>query len=223
MVAASWTSSLDLETPAGRILRAFIQQLPKNRQFTITVFGSAPIQIMVDPHLLSGDVAVFSTAEDLVQLVSNACLDQAHTDFYIEVSSELNFRTSPLWKDRTKTLMLDNVTLVLPHPIDILIAKLTRLDEKDIRAFEVVFSKTGHPTEIELITELQMAVDLFRPSFDEERGYDMADNCQRLWPLLYGKQIDPRKQIISPALAKRKAGYGEPPQDYKQELRDALS
>ena len=123
MVAASWTSSLDLETPAGRILCAFIHQLPQNRQFTITVFGSAPIQIMVDPHLLSGDVDVFSTAEDLAQLVSDACLDQAHTDFYIEVLSELNFRTSHLWKDRTKTLMLDNVTLVLPHPIDILIAK----------------------------------------------------------------------------------------------------
>src|SRR5436190_3598326 len=113
MVAASWTSSLDLETPAGRILRAFIQQLPKNRQFTITVFGSAPIQIMVDPHLLSGDVDVFSPAEDLAQLVSSARLDQKHTDFYIEVLSELNFRTSPLWKDRTKTVKLDNVTLVL--------------------------------------------------------------------------------------------------------------
>ena len=93
---------------------------------------------------------------------------------------------------------------------------MSRLDEKDIRAFEVVLSKTGHPTESELITELQMAVDLFRP------GHDMANNCRRLWPLLYGKQIDPRKQIISPALAKRKVGYGEPPEDFKQELRDAL-
>ena len=34
--------------------------------------------------------------------------------------------------------------------------------------------------------------------------------------------IDPRAEIIAPALAIRKTGYGEPPRDYKQELRDAL-
>jgi hypothetical protein len=56
----------------------------------------------------------------------------------------------------------------------------------------------------------------------EEQGHDMANNCRRLWPLIYGREIDPRKAIIAPALARRKAGYGEPSQDYKQELRDAL-
>ena len=79
-----------------------------------------------------------------------------------------------------------------------------------------------NPTEAELIHELQMAVDLFRPSFDEEQGHDIANNCRRLWPLIYGREIDPRKEIIAPALAIRKAGYGEPTRDYKQELRDAL-
>lgn len=102
------------------------------------------------------------------------------------------------------------------------LASLNRLDEKDVRAFRAVLSKTGHPTEAELIKELQLAVDLFRPSFDEEQGHDMANNCRRLWPLIYGREIDPRAEIIVPALAIRKAGYGEPTRDYKQELRDAL-
>jgi hypothetical protein len=221
-MVTSWTSFLDWETPAGRILRACFQKLPKDRPFTITVFGSAPLQMMLDPHLLSGDVDVFSSEDDLAQLISSAGFDQKQADLFIDVSSELNFRTSPLWKDRTKTVSFDNIKIVFPHPIDILIAKLTRLDEKDIRAFQVVLSTTGHPTELELIQELQMAVDLFRPSFDEEKGQDMGTNCRRLWPLLYNKQIDPLQQIISPALAKRKAGYGEPGHDYKQELRDAL-
>src|SRR5207244_12521334 len=37
---------------------------------------------------------------------------------------------------------------------------------------------------------LQLAVDLFRPSFDEEQGQDMANNCRRLWPLIFGREID---------------------------------
>jgi len=49
----------------------------------------------------------------------------------------------------------------------------------------------------------------------------MTENCRRLWRVFYGRELDPRSEIIAPALAKRKAG--EPPPNYKQELRDALS
>jgi hypothetical protein len=222
MDAASWTPSLNLETPAGRVLRELVARLPKERAFTIAVFGSAPIQIMVDPDLLSADVDVFSPIEDLANLVEAAGLNREKADFYVQVSSELNFRTSPRWRERSQSITLGNTVLIFPHPIDILIAKLNRLDDKDLRAFEVVLAKTGHPTEHELLAELQMAVDLFRPSFDEEQGHDMANNCRRLWPRIYGREIDPRAEIIAPALAKRKAGYGEPSHDHKQELRDAL-
>lgn len=222
MVEAFWTSSLDLETPAGRLLRRLASLLPQDRQFEITVFGSAPLQIAVDPALTSADVDVFSDYELLDDIVHKAELGTNQADFYIQVSSELNFRTSLRWKGRTKSAQIGNCKFVFPHPIDILIAKLNRLDDKDVRAFEVVRAKTGHPTETELIKELQLAVDLFRPSFDEEQGHDMANNCRRLWPLIFGREIDPRADIIAPALAIRKAGYGEPTRDYKQELRDAL-
>ena len=67
----------------------------------------------------------------------------------IRKSSELNFRSSPRWKDRTQRAKLRNCTFIFPHPIDILIAKLHRLDDKDLRAFEIVRAKTGHPTEEE--------------------------------------------------------------------------
>lgn len=218
----SWAGSINLNTQAAELLRKLVTVLPQNREFTITVFGSAPIQVCVDSSLTSADVDVFSDFEFLSEITDKAGLGQDQTEFYIQVSSELNFRTSPRWKGRTQSARIGNCTFIFPHPIDILIAKLNRLEEKDLKAFRTVIAKTGHPTETELIKELQLAVDLFRPSFDEEQGHDMANNCRRLWPLIYGREIDPRAEIIAPALAIRKAGYGEPTRDYKQELRDAL-
>lgn len=133
----SWAGSIDLTTRAAHLLQKLVAALPQDREFTITVFESAPIQICVDASLTSADVDVFSDFEELVK-------------------------------------------------------------------------------------ELQLAVDLFRPPFDEEMGTDMANNCRRLWPMIYGHEIDPRTEIIALALAIRKAGYGETTRDYKQELRDAL-
>jgi len=217
-----WTQKIDLDTPAGETLRKLAEVLPKTRPFRITLFGSAPLQISIEPTLLSGDVDIFSDEEILAEIIERAGLsDKQHRPGF-QVWSELNFRTSPAWARRTRSTQIGSVTFVFPHPNDILIAKLNRLDEKDLNAFRAVIAKTGHPTEAELIKELQLAVDLFRPSFDEEQGHDMANNCRRLWPLIFGREIDPRAGIIAPALAIRKAGYGEPTRDYKQELRDAL-
>lgn len=223
MVTDFWTDNFDLSTPAGEALKKLIAVLPGDRTFHVTLFGSAPIQIAVDPALLSADVDLFCDTDDLTGFVERAGLTQKQSDFYIQVCSGLNFRTSPHWAARAKSLTLENCTITIPHPIDILIAKLNRLEEKDLEAFRVVIRKTGHPTEAELIEELQMAVDLFRPGFDEEQGHDMANNCRRLWPILFGREIDPRQEIIAPALAKRKAGYGEPTRDYKAELREAAA
>ena len=217
----SWSDSVDWSTPAGVALRRLVDVLPKDRHFDITLFGSAPIQITVEPTLLSADVDLFCDDENLTKFVTQAGLAQGQSDFYIQVCSGLNFRTSPFWGSRKLSVPLGHCTIHLPHPIDILIAKLNRLDEKDLEAFRVVRRKTGHPTEAELIHELQMAVDLFRPGFDEEQGHDMAGNCRRLWPLIYGRELDPRTEIIAPALQKRREGYGEPTRDYKRELREA--
>jgi hypothetical protein len=221
VVSNFWTETLDLATPAGRALKKLASTLPRDRVFEITIFGSAVLQITVEPSLLSNDVDLFSSAEDLEAFVREAGLHQEQSDFYIQVCSGLNFRTSPYWASRQKTILHENCTFHFPHPIDILIAKLHRLEEKDLLAFRVVIAKTGHPTERELIRELQLAVDLFRPSFDEEQGHDLVNNCRRLWPLIFGREIDPRAEIIAPALEERRRGYGEPTRDYKRELREA--
>jgi hypothetical protein len=40
----------------------------------------------------------------------------------------------------------------------------------------------------------------------------------RLWREIFHAEIDMRKDIIEPAIARRRQGYGEPPPDYKTAL-----
>ena len=214
-----WAGEIDWTTPAGRLLQKFLTALPKDRPFRFTIYGSAPLQLTVDRQLMSGDVDLFSDDdEDLAALVSAAGLDKTHGGFYLEPGFELSFRTSPRWRQRARTVQRDNVTLTIPHPLDILIGKLDRLDAKDLKAFERTIQLTGHPTADELKRELQNAVDLFRPAFDEDSPNRYPENTRRLWRELFHAEIDIRAEIIEPAIARRKQGYGEIPPDYKRML-----
>ena len=211
-----WAAEIDWSTPAGELLKKFLAALPKHRLFSITVFGSAPLQLTVDRYLLSGDVDIFSDDdEDLSALVEAAGLDKSKGGFYVEPGFELSFRTSARWRRRARTVQIENVTLTLPHPLDILIGKLDRLDPKDLQAFKQVIEISGHPTADELKNELQNAVDLFRPAFDEDSPNRYPENTRRLWRELFGTEIDIRREIIEPAITRRRQGYGETPLDYK--------
>ncbi len=136
----------------------------------------------------------------------------------IEPGFELSFRTSPRWRQRAKSIQFNQVTLTIPHPIDILIGKLARLEPKDLEAFRRTLELTGHPTPDELQRELQIAVDLFRPEFDESPPNCYPENTRKLWREVFQQDIDVREQIIEPAVAKRKMGFGEIPPNYKAAL-----
>lgn len=214
-----WTGEIDWSTPAGQLLQKFLATLPQDRAFHFTLYGSAPLQLTVDRLLMSGDVDLFSDDdEDLSALIAAAKLDKTHGGVYLEPGFELSFRTSPRWRQRAKTVQRGNVTLTIPHPIDILIGKLDRLDAKDLKAFERTIQLTGHPTSDELKRELQNAVDLFRPAFDDDSPNRYPENTRKLWCELFHGEIDIRKEIIEPAIAQRKQGYGETPPDYKGAL-----
>jgi len=201
------------------LLEKFIATLPKDRPFHFTIYGSAPLQLTVDRQLMSGDVDLFSDDdEDLLPLIVAARLDKTHGGLHLEPGFELSFRTSPRWRRRARTVQRGNVTLTIPHPMDILIGKLDRLDAKDLKAFERTVQLTGHPTADEFKLELQNAVDLFRPAFDENSPNRYPENTRRLWREIFHTEIDVRDDIIEPAIARRKQGYGEPPPDYKKVL-----
>ena len=213
-----WRPSLDWSTPSGKLLEKFATSLAAVGSPTITVFGSAPLQLALEPGLLSADVDVFSDTN--LQAEIDQFNAQLQGGIYLQFCSELNFVTSPRWKDRAHTETIGQCTLRFPHPIDILIGKLQRLEPKDLEAFRCVVEKTGHPTETELLHELQASVDMYRPSFDEETGTNVAYNTAQLWETLFGHSIDVREAIIKPALKRRKQGFDEPTRDLKGQLAE---
>ena len=214
-----WKGEVNWDTPAGGALRQFVAVLPPERRWRFTIYGSAPLQLTLDPFWLSADVDLFSDDdEDFHVWVARAGLAKEAGRLYLEPGFRLSFRTAPAWPQRPKTVFLRHVAVTLPHPLDILIGKLDRLDAKDLAAFRRVIELTGHPTADEFKRELQNAVDLFRPAFDDESPNRYPDNTRRLWRELWRAEIDIRRDIVAPALARRQQGYGEPPPNYKQTL-----
>ncbi len=150
-------------------------------------------------------------------------MGKGQAPLYIEQVSPDVFVASSAWPGRAHHEARSGVTWVFPHPLDILVSKMRRCAEKDIKAFRLVIERTGHPTEAELIRGLQGVVDMFRPAFDEENpGGDAVANTRYLWQTLFGHDIDVRAEIIAPALAVRRAAYGLEDTGHRAELRRRL-
>jgi hypothetical protein len=129
------------------------------------------------------------------------------------------FRTSPKWKDRAFLEVRGNVTLRFAHPMDILIGKLNRLEEKDLKAFYLVRDETGEPAEQSLLQELREAPDLFSHAYMAPHGTtSYAQNVARFWGIFYLKEIDVEREIIIPANEALMRNY-ESGGNYKAELR----
>jgi hypothetical protein len=203
-----WRPELDWSAPAGKVLDKLVEALPPNRTWEIIVFGSSPLQLGVDSCFLSGDVDVISN-EDITTFCQRAGLLKEQAPVYIEPCTSAAFTVSPDWFFRAFRCQRRHVNFTFPHPIDILVSKIKRLEEKDLRAFKLVREKTGHPTEDDLITALRRVVDIFRPAFDEESAGNPTHNTQILWRELFNKQINVRAEIIAPALAERRRNYGD--------------
>lgn len=212
-----WRPQLDWSAPAGRVLDQLVAALPANRNWEIIVFGSSPLQLGVDARFLSGDVDVIPD-EDITSYCEQAGLLKGQAAIYVEPCTVAAFTASPDWFVRAFRCARRHVFFSFPHPIDILVSKIKRLEEKDLRAFRLVREKTGHPTEADLIQALRRVVDIFRPSFDEESAGNPAHNTQVLWRELFGKDMDVRAAIIAPALAERRVAYGGSAKGLKAKL-----
>ena len=203
--------NINWNCPAGRQLDRLTTLLPKQPRLDFTVFGSAPLQVFLNPDFLSQDIDLYASEEHwdyLVNFVAENNLGPEKSKFYIQVCDPKAFRSTTNWLARAVTVERHGHLFRFVHPWDVLVSKLQRLDEKDLDAFKLVIAKTGHPTEAEVIQHRQNAVDLYRPKFDEEtaRG-DMFLNTRELWKILWNKEIDVRAAIIRPALERSRHDY----------------
>jgi hypothetical protein len=204
-------TNIEWNTPAGRLIDQLLDVLPSGQDVLITIFGSGALQMVFgdkDRRVLSQDVDIYAN-RDIEAIIHQHKLD-TETKYPppgIRPCSELSFRATPNWQDRALVISRKGHRVRLPHPTDILISKLPRLEEKDIEAFVIVREKTGHPDEAELVNELPKAVDLYnRPPFDDEQPR-IFPNTQELWRRIFGHDIDVRARIIKPALECRKSEY----------------
>ena len=204
-------AKLDWNGKAGQRLDEFARRLPAQPRLEITVFGSAPLQLFIEPSFVSEDIDLFGnedTTTFLEQFVSEHQWNQGATDLYIQVCDPLAFKSTIDWRSRAIEALRHGHLFVFVHPWDVPVSKLQRLEEKDLNAFRLIVEKTGHPTEEEFVRHLQLAVDLYRPKFDEEsaRG-DMLLNTKILWQALWNQEIDVRAKIIRPALERAEREY----------------
>lgn len=164
----------------------------------LVVFGSSPLQMGVSEAIMSGDLDI-ATDEDIVSILKKARLTKGLSSPYVEVCPLGTFRTAPDWRSRAHPERMGKLEILFPHPIDILVSKISRGEEKDFEAFEEVIVKTGHPTEEELMDSLIRAVHLYKPGYDETAPGDPITNTRLLWKRLFGRDIDVRKEIIAAA------------------------
>jgi hypothetical protein len=216
-----WEPALDWSTDAGSLLTRCVEILKGSLDAPpaeLIVFGSTPLQMGISPALASGDVDI-ATRENIVSVLRANRLLKGQSAPYVEVCEPEDFVASTDWQSRAHREECQGIVLIFPHPIDILVSKVKRCEEKDMRAFEEVIRKTGHPTEPELIESLQRMVDIYRPTFDEERGTDPVANTRMLWERLYGREIDVRAEIITPAASRRShAGHSAAADSAKRAL-----
>ncbi len=199
---ARWRPQLDWGTPGAELLRQAAGVLSAglgSRPLQIVVFGSSPLQMGVSEAIMSGDLDI-ATDEEIEGLLVEAGLTKGLSSPYVEVCPLGTFRTASDWRTRAHSEQLGNLEILFPHPIDILVSKISRGEEKDFEAFEEVIARTSHPTEEELADSLIRAVHLYKPGYDETAPGDPITNTRLLWKRLFGRDIDVRQEIIAASL-----------------------
>lgn len=114
--------SINWNCPAGKQLELLASILPKSPRLDITVFGSAPLQMLLEPSFLSQDIDVFPPEETyafLAEFVNNKGLGQETARFYIQVCTPYAFRSAADWRSRAIEIERHGHLFRFVHPWDV--------------------------------------------------------------------------------------------------------
>jgi len=211
----NWPVNTSFETPAGEVLRKLGEHLQNGTG--IIVFGSGALEITVCPQLQSVDVDIALDIaakrsrpgmrpfleDDLRKVVREAGLYE--TKPYIQVCFFDTFKGGRKWSSRAVVEEVGHAMICIPHPIDILYAKMHRLEEKDLEAFKMVRKQTGHPSPEEM---LEIGRENFRDFLPLHKGVEhlvssvrpskIRENITRIWQEIYQRKISINQEIIVP-------------------------
>jgi hypothetical protein len=199
---------------AGRVLdglfSAIREEMPGYSD-SVTVFGSAAIQLCYDEHFTSADVdlMVLSGGDDLRELAGRLGLGRSgsvRAAYGLQICPPQLFRPTPHYMQRAHLEKRHGVNVVVPHVRDILVAKLHRFREEGLRGIAAKDRKAflrvrelsgGHPTDHEMIEDLRLCEpDLRVPDDGSVNAFRL--NVLDLFSELFGRRIDLETEILGP-------------------------
>jgi hypothetical protein len=241
-----WPVEVDWESPAGRLLTKLGEIVTPDRRTPILLFGSAALQVTVAPTVLSEDTDIapdvipygpnqdhFPKAYDrmsLTQLIRDHGMGVRQSKLYIQVNAFEAFDPGSSWGRRAMTLDRGNLRITIPHPLDILIAKLHRYEEKDLDAFRKVYALTGFPTPDDILTELRASPRLFAKrdhslehmprQFPESK---ISESVPKLFREMWQMNISVKRDILAPTNQAIASSYLDHKTGHKTSLTDVAA
>jgi len=166
-----WKAEIDWNSPPAKTLDVFAKFLaadPDFREATITVFGSAPLEMCLRLPVNSADVDTMSDQfQDLIQVTLQRRNPTLGMEPHIQFVMPGIFRPAQSWALRLERQTRNGIQLLLPHPIDLLFGKLHRLAQKDILAFDLLRERFQRPTRDDIDQYCKENLDIFLSSRDE--------------------------------------------------------
>jgi hypothetical protein len=161
----AWEGKVNWASRPGKTLDAFTRFLSADsdlRECAIIVFGSSPLEMCLNLDVNSADVDMMS---DQMQLVIKAALARSSEMLALDPRIQFVlpgvFMAAGSWPLRATEAQRNGVSVLLPHPLDIVFGKLHRLDEKDVVAIDLLRERFGRPTREDIDRYCQDNSDLF--------------------------------------------------------------
>lgn len=217
-----WPPELKWDSPTGKLLSKLGEVIPANRRTPVILFGSGALQLTITPSVLSADADIAPdivpydpkldkypnplSRDELTILARQHGLGPGDNRVFLHICALEAFNPGTRYLRRVAETSCGNIRITIPHPIDILVAKLHRYDKKDQSDFEEVVRRTNFPSPDELLAELQASPRLFDKrdkslehvprQFGESR---IAENVPKVFRDLWGRHISVKRDIIVPA------------------------